>query len=138
MLDRLYNVSIMNKLSTEKRRQVVSALVEGNGIRATVRMTGVSKNTIAKLLVELGAACSDYLNKALVNLTCKRIQCDEIWSFVYAKDKNVPVEKKGQFGFGDVWTWVAIDADTKLVPSFMVGNRDAKSAIMFIDDLAVR
>ena len=80
----------MNKLNTEKRRQVVAALVEGNGIRATVRMTGVSKNTIAKLLVELGAACSDYLNKALVNLTCKRIQCDEIWSFCYAKEKNVP------------------------------------------------
>ena len=79
MLDRLYNVSIMNKLTTEKRRQVVAALVEGSGIRATVRMTGVSKNTIAKLLVELGAACSDYLDKAIVNLNCKRIQCDEIW-----------------------------------------------------------
>src|ERR1035438_3936569 len=88
MLDRLYNVHIMNKLSTEKRRQVVSALVEGNGIRATVRMTGVSKNTIAKLLVDLGSACSNYLNKALVNLNCKRIQCDEIWSFVYRSEEH--------------------------------------------------
>ena len=104
MLDRLYNVSIMNKLSTEKRRQVVAALVEGNGIRATVRMTGVSKNTIAKLLVELGAACADYLDKALVNLNCKRIQCDEIWSFVGAKEDNVREELRGTFGVGNVWT----------------------------------
>ena len=128
----------MNKLSTEKRRQVVSALVEGNGIRATVRMTGVSKNTIAKLLVELGAVCSDYLNKALVNLTCKRIQCDEIWSFCYAKEKNVPAEKRGQFGFGDVWTWVAIDADSKLIVSWAVGGHDAGTAYGFIQDLAKR
>jgi len=138
MLDRLYNVHIMNKLSTEKRRQVVSALVEGNGIRATVRMTGVSKNTIAKLLVELGAACSDYLNKALVNLTCKRIQCDEIWSFVYSKDKNVPEEFRGKFGYGDVWTWVGMDADSKLIVSWLVAGRDAGSAYGFMQDLAKR
>ena len=129
---------IMNKLSTEKRRQVVSALVEGNGIRATVRMTGVSKNTIAKLLVELGAACADYLDKTLVNLTSKRIQCDEIWSFIYAKEKNVPAEKRGQFGFGDVWTWVGMDADTKLIVAWMVGGRDAGTAYAFIQDLAKR
>lgn len=128
----------MNKLTQEKRSQVVSALVEGNSIRATVRMTGVSKNTIAKLLVELGAACSDYLNKALVNLTCKRIQCDEIWSFVGAKDKNVPADKQGQFGVGSVWTWTAMDADSKLIVSWLVGGRDAGTAYGFVQDLAKR
>jgi IS1 family transposase len=138
MLDRLYNVSIMNKLSTEKRSQVVAALVEGNSIRATVRMTGVSKNTIAKLLVELGAACADYLDKTLVNLNCKRIQCDEIWSFCYAKEKNVPQELRGTFGYGDVWTWTAMDADSKLIVSWLVGGRDAGTAYGFIQDLAKR
>jgi IS1 family transposase len=138
MLDRLYNMSIMNKLTTEKRRQVVAALVEGNGIRATVRMTGVSKNTIAKLLVELGAACTDYLDKALVNLNSKRIQCDEIWSFCYAKEKNVPQEMRGTFGYGDVWTWVGMDADSKLIVSWLVAGRDAGSAHGFMQDLAKR
>src|ERR1022692_4555518 len=128
----------MNKLSTEKRRQVVAALVEGNGIRATVRMTGVSKNTIAKLLVELGAACSDYLDKALVKLNCKRVQCDEIWSFCYAKEKNVPAELRGTFGYGDVWTWIGMDADSKLIISWLVGGRDSGSAYAFIQDLAKR
>jgi IS1 family transposase len=128
----------MNKLSTEKQSQVVAALVEGNSIRATVRMTGVSKNTIAKLLVELGAACADYLDKALVNLNCKRIQCDEIWSFVGAKEKNVPAEKRGQFGIGDVWTWTAMDADSKLMVSWLVGGRDAGTAYGFVQDLAKR
>ena len=137
MLDRSYN-ACMNKLSTEKRSQVVAALVEGNSIRATVRMTGVSKNTIAKLLLELGEACSNYLDKNLVNLDCKRIQCDEIWSFVGAKEKNVPAEKRGQFGFGDVWTWVAMDADTKLIASWAIGGRDAGTAYGFIQDLANR
>lgn len=101
-------------------------------------MCDVAFNTVLKLLPEIGNACADYQDKALRNLNCKRVQCDEIWSFVYAKEKNVPAEKKGQFGFGDVWTWVAIDADTKLVPSFMVGNRDSRSAKMFMDDLAGR
>src|SRR5690348_13552874 len=106
---------IMNKLSTEKRSQVVAALVEGNSIRATVRMTGVSKNTITKLLAELGAKCAEYLDKALVNLNCKRIECDEIWSFCYAKEKNVPEQFRGAFGYGDVWTWTAMDAESKLI-----------------------
>jgi IS1 family transposase len=128
----------MNKLTTEKRRQVVAALVEGNGIRATVRMTGVAKNTIAKLLVELGEVCSDYLDKAIVNLKSKRIQCDEIWSFCYAKEKNLPEELRGKFGFGDVWTWVGIDADSKLIVSWAVGGRDAGTAYGFIQDLAKR
>lgn len=128
----------MNKLNRTRQAQVVASLVEGNSINATVRMTGVAKHTILKLLADLGPACMEYQGNALRNLKCKRIQCDEIWAFCYAKDKNVPADKLGQFGFGSVWTWVAIDADTKLVPSFMVGNRDARSATMFIEDLAGR
>jgi IS1 family transposase len=128
----------MNRLSREKQSQVIAALAEGCSINSTVRMTGISKVTILKLLRDLGTACADYQDRALRNLKCKRIQCDEIWQFCYAKEKNVPAEKKGQFGYGDVWTWAAIDADTKLVPSFMVANRDAQSATMFIDDLKSR
>jgi IS1 family transposase len=101
-------------------------------------MCDVAFNTVLKLLPEIGRACADYQDKALRNLKCKRIQCDEVWSFCYAKAKNVPAEKQGQFGYGDIWTWVALDADTKLVPSFMVGNRDLQSAKLFIDDLASR
>jgi len=112
--------------------------VEGNSIRATVRMTGVAKNTIAKLLLELGAACADYLNHSLVKLPCKRIQCDEIWSFVGAKQKNVTQKMAEQRIVGDVWTWVAMDADTKLVCSWLVGRRDAECATEFIQDLANR
>lgn len=128
----------MNKLSPEKQSQVIAALVEGNSINATVRMTGVSKVTILKLIAEVGSKSADYQDRTLRNLKCKRVQVDEIWQFVYAKEKNVPAQKKGQFGYGNVWTWVAIDADTKLVPSFMTGNRDARSAKMFVDDLAGR
>src|ERR1700686_4919343 len=107
----------MNQLSTDDRVRVISALVEGNSIRATVRMTGVAKNTIVKLLAELGTACAAYHDEHVRGLTSKRIQCDEIWSFVYSKAKNVPEEKQGHYGYGDVWTWVAIDADSKLVVS---------------------
>jgi len=129
----------MNKLDTAKRAQIVSALVEGCSIRATVRMTGASKNTIAKLLVELGAACSDYLDKTLVNLRCKRVQVDEIWSFCYAKAKNVTPEITAKNPFaGDVWTWVAIDADSKLIPSWTIGPRDGVTARIFVNDLAGR
>jgi IS1 family transposase len=129
----------MNKLDPKKQAQVVSALVEGNSIRATVRMTGVAKNTIVKLLVELGAACSDYLDQHLTNLPCKRVQVDEIWSFCYAKAKNVTPEIAAKNPFaGDVWTWVAIDADTKLIPSWVVGPRDGTTARIFVNDLAGR
>jgi len=128
----------MNKLHTEKRAQIVSALVEGNSIRSTARMTDVAINTVVKLLVELGAACLGYQDKAMHNLPCKRIQCDEIWSFCYAKEKNVPENKQGEFGYGDIWTWTAIDADTKLVPSWLVGLRDAGYAFMFMSDLRDR
>src|SRR5579862_808578 len=122
----------MNRLDPKKQAQVVAALVEGNSIRATVRMTGVAKNTIAKLLIELGAACSDYLNKNLVNLQCKRVQCDEIWSFIGAKQRNVTPELAAKGHAGDIWTWVAMDADTKLVCSWMVGSRDWQTAKDFV------
>lgn len=128
----------MNKLTTAKRAQIVSAPVEGNSLRATSRMTGVSKVTILRLLEALGPACVEYQDKAIRNVTCKRIQCDEIWQFCYAKDKNVPAEKRGTFGYGDVWTWVAIDPDTKLVLSFTLGTRGAQTAKRFMDDLASR
>ncbi len=128
----------MNKLDTIKRAQIVSCLVEGCSIRATVRLTGASKNTIAKLLVELGEVCTEYLDKNLVNLPCKRVQCDEIWAFVGAKDKNV-AKKKNKAGYaGDVWTWVAMDADTKLICAWMVGGRHSIAAREFISDLASR
>jgi IS1 family transposase len=128
----------MNRLSIEERATIVAALVEGNSIRAIVRMTGASKNTIAKLLVELGSACADYLNNTLVNLPCKRIQVDEIWSFVGAKQKNVTQKMADTRVCGDVWTWVALDADTKLVCSWLVGQRDAGCATEFIQDLEKR
>jgi IS1 family transposase len=107
-------------------------------MRATTRLCDVSINTVTKLLVDVGAACSDYQFENLRNLPCKRIQCDEIWSFCYSKEKNVPRDLKGLHGLGDVWTWTAICADTKLVPSWLVGQRDAKYAHFFIDDLASR
>jgi len=115
----------------------VSCLVEGNSIRATTRMTGVSKNTVVKLLAELGTVCSEYQDKVFVNLPCKRVQCDEIWSFVYAKEKNCPDAMKEKGG-GDVWTWVAFDPDSKLVPCWFVGKRDASHAYHFMHDLADR
>ena len=127
----------MNKLDTDVRTRVVSCLVEGNSIRATVRMTGVAKNTVVKLLCDLGRACSDYQDKAFVNLKWKRLQCDEIWSFVGAKEKNCSAEMKAK-GAGDVWTWTAICADTKLIPCWFVGQRDAGCAYHFIHDLKAR
>ena len=128
----------MNKLNRTRQAQVIAALVEGNSIRATERMTGVAKHTILKLIKDVGIASADYQDRVLVNLKCKRIQCDEIWQFCYAKSKNVPADKQGKFGYGDVWTWVAIDADTKLVPAFMTGKRDLQTARIFIDDLKSR
>ncbi len=128
----------MNKLSTAKRSQVIRCLVEGNSIRATVRMTGVAKNTVVKLLVDLGEACSRFQHEALRDLYCEHIQADEIWSFVYAKQKNVPQELRGTFGVGDVWTFTAIDADTKLVLSWLVGPRDLDSATAFMHDVVSR
>jgi IS1 family transposase len=128
----------MNKLKKDKQVQIVAALVEGNSIRATCRITGVAKNTVVKLLVALGKVCAEYQDKALKNLPCKHIQCDEIWSFCYAKEKNVPKDKKSKFGYGDVWTFTALCADTKLVPSWFIGNRNLESATIFLKDLASR
>jgi IS1 family transposase len=128
----------MNQLTKDKRVRVIAALVEGNSIRATVRMTGIAKNTVVKLLCDIGQACEEYHDQVMVNLPCKRVQVDEIWSFCYAKQKNVPTEHQGEFGYGDAWTWVALDADTKLVPSWLVGWRDAEWANTFIQDLATR
>ena len=128
----------MNKLSTAKRSAIVRALCEGVSIRGTVRLTGASKNTIVKLLEDAGEAFSDYQDRNMRNLTCKRLQVDEIWAFVYAKAKNAPTAKNAPEGAGDIWTWMAIDADTKLIPSFYVGRRDSDTAFQFIGDLAMR
>ncbi|NQT35843.1 MAG: IS1 family transposase [Planctomycetes bacterium] len=138
MPDRSSIIVSMNKLSADKRCAVVPSLVEGCSIRSTVRMTGVAKNTIMKLLVEIGEVCSEYQDLALRRLPCKRIQCDEIWSFCYAKAKNVPDHLKDAPGVGDAWTWTAICADTKLVPSWQVGDRDAATAYSFMADLRSR
>jgi IS1 family transposase len=128
----------MNRLSRERRAQIIGLLVEGASLRAASRLADVSLNTVTKLLLDLGAACEEYQDRTLRNLKCKRIQCDEIWAFVYAKAKNVPEEHAGEFGYGDVWTWTALDADTKLVPSWAVGRRDGFTAQAFIRDLADR
>jgi IS1 family transposase len=128
----------MNKLNIERRARIIGCLVEGNSLRATARMTDSAKNTVVKLVVDIGRACAEYQNQTLRNLKCKRLQCDELWGFCYAKAKNVPEDKKGQFGYGDVWTWTAICADSKLVPSWLVGNRDAETASIFMEDLASR
>jgi IS1 family transposase len=128
----------MNRLSTERRAQIIGCLVEGNSIRATVRITGAAKNTVTKLLVELGAACAQYQDRTLRDLPCTTIEADEIWNFCYAKQKNVPEEHRGTFGYGDVWTWVALDADTKLVVTWLVGERNLHDCWTFIADLKGR
>jgi len=128
----------MNRLSTEKRAQIIGCLVEGNSIRATVRMTGAAKNTVTKLLVDLGEECAGYQDRVLRDLPCTTLQVDEIWSFCYSKQRNVPDEHKGTFGYGDVWTWTALCADTKLVPSWLVGERTTEDAWCFMADLKNR
>src|SRR6202166_1426776 len=129
----------MNQLSLDQRVSIVRCLVDGCSMRATSRITGVARNTIDKLLVELGAACLSYQDGTLRNLTCKRVQVDECWAFCYAKAKNVTPEIAAKNPFaGDVWTWAAIDADTKLIPSWIVGPRDGVTARIFVNDLAGR
>lgn len=127
----------MNKSNPAKRAQVLTCLVEGNSIRATARMTGVAINTVVKLLADAGRAYSIYQDKAFRGLTCKRVQCDEVWSFVGAKEKNTTEETKAK-GWGDCWTWTALDADTKLILCWYVGTRDAGAAYHFMHDLASR
>src|SRR5919206_4823681 len=126
----------MNRLPVSKRAAVLRCLVEGSSIRSTVRITGVAKDTVSRLLIDAGRVCADYQDRTLRNLRCKRPQLDEICSFVYAKQKNVPTAKAAPEGAGDIWTWVAIDAETKLVPSWLVGNRDGETAKAFVADLA--
>jgi IS1 family transposase len=126
----------MNRLTTEQRVRIVGCLVEGMSIRATARMTGASTTTVMKLLGDMGLVCSIHMDRVMRDLSCERVQCDEIWSFVGSKQKNVPDEKRGEWG--DVWTWVAIDADTKLVPTYLVGGRDLDAAHTFMRDLAKR
>jgi IS1 family transposase len=128
----------MNKLSREDRARILHLLCEGNSIRAVTRLTGASKKAVSKLMVDAGQAADWYQDRVFRNLTCKRIQVDEIWAFIYAKQKNVPLAKKAPEGAGDVWTWTAIDADTKLIPSWFIGGRDSDAAIIFMDDLRSR
>jgi IS1 family transposase len=128
----------MNRLPLDRRAQVLGMLAEGNSLRATSRMADVAFNTVVKLLLDVAGACEQYQDRTLRGLKSRRIQCDEIWAFVYAKAKNVPEAHAGEFGYGDVWTWTAIDADTKLIPSWAVGRRDAFTAHAFMLDLADR
>lgn len=127
----------MNRINAKQRAQIVSCLVEGNSIRATVRMTGIAKNTVTKFLVDIGHAYSVHQDKVMRNLKCKRVQCDEIWSFVGSKEKNTSPEKKRE-GSGDCWTWTALCPDSKLIICWFVGDRGAGSAYHFIHDLQER
>ena len=128
----------MNRLSRAERATIIRALVEGNSIRSVSRMTGAARNTISALLVDLGKAVSTYQDRTLRYLTAERVECDEIWSFCHAKERNVPEDHRGEFGYGDVWTWTAIDPETKLVPSWLVGTRDPQDARAFMADLRSR
>jgi IS1 family transposase len=128
----------MNKLPNEKRAQVLQMMAEGIALRAITRLTGISRTTLIKLLEDAGQAFSEYQDRTLVNLSCKRVQVDEAWAFCYAKQKNVATAKAAPVCAGDIWTWVGLDAETKLVASFYVGGRDGDAALVFMDDLAKR
>lgn len=128
----------MKQLTREQRVAVIRCLVEGCSVRSTVRITGIAKNTIQKLTCDLGEACLKYQDRVLKNLTCKRIECDEIWNFCYAKDKNLPDSMRGQPGVGSMWTWTAICADTKLIISWRLGQRDSHNAYLFMGDVSRR
>lgn len=128
----------MRKLPLAKRAQIFHLLVEGNSLRAAARLSDAAFNTVAKLFVDAGRVCASYQDEAFRNLPCKRLQLDEIWSFVYAKEKNIPSAANAPEAAGDVWTWVAIDADTKLVPSWRIGDCSSETALAFVDDLASR
>jgi len=142
MLDqkgRIYYPGTMNRLPIAERAKLLGMLVEGNSLRSASRMSDVSINTVTKLVVDVGTACATYLDEHLVNLSCRRVQVDEIWAFCYAKAKNVTPEITARNPYaGDVWTWMAIDADTKLIPSWVIGPRDAVTARIFVNDLAAR
>lgn len=131
-------MSRMNRLKADKRKAVVAALVEGNSIKSTVRMTGTAKTTILRLLADLGCACSQFHGKKVRGLSPASVQCDEVWSFRGMKQKNVPEEKRGQFGLGSVWTWTVLDPKTKLIITYYVGLRGPEDALAFMDDLSGR
>lgn len=133
-----YVLSMANVLDTAKRVQILNMLVEGMSMRSISRVVGVSINTVSKLLVDAGEACAEYHDRTVRNVKAERVQCDEIWSFVAAKQKNVTGMKAPVEGAGDVWTWTALDADSKLIVSYLVGGRDADYANAFIDDVAAR
>ncbi len=128
----------MNKLSTEQRAQVIAALVEGTSINATCRMTGVAKMTVLKLLSDVGSACLAYHDSTVRQVNSEKVQCDELWSFCYAKDRNLPAEMRARRDVGSIWTWTALDADSKLMISWHVGQRTLDDARVFIGDLAER
>src|SRR6202521_4452164 len=128
----------MNKLPTEKRLQALQMMAEGVSLRAITRLTGISRTTLQRLVEDAGQAFSEYQDRMLVNLPCKRLQVDEAWAFCYAKQKNVPTAKAAPEGAGDIWTWVGLDAESKLAVSWYVGGRDSDSAMVFMDDLAKR
>ncbi len=128
----------MNRLPLDRRAAILGLLVEGNSLRATSRLADASINTVTKLLLDVATACESYQDRTLRGLKAKRIQCDEIWAFVYAKAKNVPADHAGEWGYGDVWTWTAMDPDSKLVLSWAVGRRDAFTARGFMLDVADR
>lgn len=128
----------MNQLCPEKRAQVIKSLMEGNSINSTVRMTGIAHTTILRLLRDIGTACLRFHDAVVRNLTTARVQCDEVWSFCYAKEKNVPAELKGTLGYGSIWTWTALDADSKLMISWIVSDRSQAAADAIIRDLKGR
>jgi IS1 family transposase len=128
----------MNRMDTKQRTAIVAALVEGVGIRSTCRMTGASKGAVTKLIADLGPVCAAYMDQAFHGLPCKVLEVDEIWAFCSAKEKNVPAKHKGQPGWGDTWTFTALCADTKLIPSWLVGPREEETATLFLADLAGR
>jgi hypothetical protein len=128
----------MNKLSIDRRARILACLCEGLSVRATCRLLDCSKDAVLKLIVDAGAVCEAYHDTCVRGVTSKRVQVDEVWSFVHAKAKNVPQEKRGEFGFGDVWTWTAIDADSKLMIAFHLGRRDADAAHTSMNDVASR
>jgi IS1 family transposase len=128
----------MNKLPSDKRAQVLQMMAEGISLRAITRLTGISRTTLIKLLEDAGQAFSEYQDKVLINLNCRRVQVDEAWAFCYAKQKNVATAKRAVAGAGDIWTWIGIDASSKLAISWYVGNRDGEAALEFIGDLGKR
>jgi IS1 family transposase len=128
----------MNKLATDERAKILNCLIEGCSMRSTSRLTGAAKKTVERLLVSAGTACAAYMDKAMRNLPCKVLQVDEIWSFIGCKERNLPEPLRGSLDYGDSWTWVCIDAESKLIPAFYVGKREAVDARMFLRDVAGR